>query len=281
MSEMVYEFTELQGVMGHYYALALGEKEEVALAIKEQYLPQGEESAMPSSVISGIISMAIKLDTLIGLFSINQIPTGSRDPFALRRAVNGIVRIVNEYNLKFNLPEILQTLASNYHAFKGGKVEDFFIERLRQYYKVNPSIIEAVLASGERELLAIGKKIEAVNIMTQDKNFSQTFSTFKRLANITKDMDLSVELSVKPELFEDDAEHELYQAYIAVLAGNYENFSEELDTLLALKPQLDAFFDNVMVNADDADVKENRKSLIASIYKSFLHIADIKEISVS
>ncbi|WP_345993995.1 glycine--tRNA ligase subunit beta [Sulfurimonas sp. HSL-1716] len=281
MSEMVYEFTELQGIMGYYYALALGEKSEVALAIKEQYLPEGEESDVPSTPLSAIISMSIKLDTLIGLFSIEQIPTGSRDPFALRRAVNGIVRIVNEHKLKFDIVKTFTQLASNYKAFDLSKLEEFFLERLRQYYKVNPSIIEAVLASGERELLAIGKKIAAVETMVQSESFAQTFSTFKRLANITKDMDMSQELSVNPALFEDDAENELFNAYIAVLAGDYASYIEELDMLLELKPQLDAFFDNVMVNADDEEVRNNRKSLVALIYKSFLHIADIKEISVS
>ena len=281
MSEMVYEFTELQGIMGHYYALALGEKPEVALAIKEQYLPEGEDSEVPSTPLSAIISMAIKLDTLIGLFSIEQIPTGSRDPFALRRAVNGIVRIVNEHNMKFDIVKTIASLASNYKAFDLAKLEEFFLERLRQFYKVNPSIIEAVFASGERELLAIGKKIAAVTAMTQNDNFAQTFSTFKRLANITKDMDLSQELSVNPALFEDDAERELFNAYVAVLAGDYETYLDELETLLELKPQLDAFFDNVMVNADDEEIKNNRKSLVALIYKSFLHIADIKEISVN
>ena len=281
MSEMVYEFTELQGIMGHYYALALGEKPEVALAIKEQYLPEGEDSEVPSTPLSAIISMAIKLDTLIGLFSIEQIPTGSRDPFALRRAVNGIVRICNEHNMKFDIVHTIASLASNYKAFDLAKLEEFFLERLRQFYKVNPSIIEAVFASGERELLAIGKKIAAVTAMTQNDNFAQTFSTFKRLANITKDMDLSQELSVNPALFEDDAERELFNAYVAVLAGDYETYLDELETLLELKPQLDAFFDNVMVNADDEEIKNNRKSLVALIYKSFLHIADIKEISVN
>jgi glycyl-tRNA synthetase beta chain len=281
MSEMVYEFTELQGVMGYYYALALGEKSEVALAIKEQYLPQGEESELPSTLVSAIISIAIKLDTLIGLFSIDQIPTGSRDPFALRRAVNGIVRIVNEHNLEFDIVDTFSKLAKNYAPFDTKKLEEFFLERLRQFYKVNPSIIEAVLASGERELLAIGKKIAAVEAMVQSESFSETFSTFKRLANITKDMDISKELHVDSALFEQEAESRLFQAYEAAVAAVYESYEEELDALLGLKPQLDAFFDNVMVNAEDAALRENRKSLVALVYKSFLHIADIKEISAS
>jgi glycyl-tRNA synthetase beta chain len=281
MSEMVYEFTELQGLMGSYYALALGEKSEVALAIKEQYLPLGEESDLPSTPLSAIIAMAIKLDTLLGLFSIEQIPTGSRDPFALRRAVNGIIRITNEFGFEFDIRKTITELSQNYKAFDVTKLENFFLERIRQFYKVNPSIIESVLVTGERELLAIAQKIEAVNAMAQSESFPQVSSTFKRLANITKDMDLSQELSVVPALFEDDAEHELYNAYIAVLAGTYTSYLEELDALLEVKPQLDSFFEHVMVNAEDEAIKNNRKSLIALIYKSFLHIADIKEISAS
>jgi glycyl-tRNA synthetase beta chain len=280
MSEMVYEFTELQGLMGAYYAQALGESDAVALAIKEQYLPLGEESDLPSSPLSAIIAMSIKLDTLLGLFSIEQIPTGSRDPFALRRAVNGIMRIVNAYGFEFDIRATLSKLAQNYKAFDNTKLENFFLERIRQFYKVNPSIIESVLVSGERELLSLGKKIEAVNMAAQSESFAQISSTFKRVANITKDMDLSQALSVKPEIFEDDAEHELYNAYIAVLAGDYTSYIDELDALLELKPQLDAFFEHVMVNADDEEVKTNRKSLVALIYKSFLKIADIKEISI-
>lgn len=280
MSEMVYEFTELQGLMGGYYALAQGESQEVATAISEQYLPDGEDSELPSTPLSAIVAMSIKLDTLLGLFSVNQIPTGSRDPFALRRAVNGLVRITREHNLEFNIVEDLKALACGYENIDMQKLDAFFVERVKQYHKVNPSIVEAVLASGERDLNAIDDKIKALNNIVNSEGFSDSFSTFKRVANITKDIDLSLELSVDSKLFEDKSENALYALYSEVMACEYNSYEEELDALLGLKPQLDKFFDDVMVNAEDEAVKNNRKSLVASIYKSILKIADIKEVTV-
>ena len=280
MSEMVYEFTELQGLMGSYYAKALGESDEVALAIKEQYLPDGEDSRLPSTVVSAIVAMSLKLDTLLGLFSVNQIPTGSRDPFALRRAVNGLIRITKEHNLEFDIVKTTKDLSAGYQSIDMQKLENFFLERVKQYFKVNPSIVEAVLASGERELLSIGKKIEALQNMVSSEGFSESFSTFKRVSNITKDIDLSKELTVDSKLFQEIAEEALFTRYSEVSTSHYDSYEAELDALLGLKPELDKFFEDVMVNAEDENVKNNRKSLVASIYKSILKIADIKEISI-
>jgi len=280
MSEMVYEFTDLQGIMGSYYALKAGHSQDVATAIREQYLPDGEDSALPSTAMSAIVAMSIKLDTLVAMFSVNQIPTGSRDPFALRRAVNGLIRITAEHNLKFDIVKTLKELASSYDEFEFVKLENFFLERVKQYYKVNPSIVEAVLASGERELLAMGKKIMALDTMVNSEGFAESFSTFKRVANITKDMDMSNEMIVNHELFEEEAEKALHVRYIEVTTCSYNSYEEELDALLGLKPELDKFFDDVMVNAEDEAVKNNRKSLVAAIYKSILKIADIKEVSI-
>jgi len=280
MSEMVYEFTDLQGIMGSYYALEAGQSQDVATAIKEQYLPDGEDSLLPSTKMSAIVAMSIKLDTLLAMFSVNQIPTGSRDPFALRRAVNGLIRITAGHDLEFDIVKTLKELSSNYAEFEFSKLEVFFLERIKQYYKVNPSIVEAVLASGERELLAIGKKIAALDTMVNSEGFSESFSTFKRVANITKDIDLSQDMKVDNKLFEAEIEKVLHVRYIEVSSCNYDSYEEELDALLGLKPELDKFFNDVMVNAEDEAVKNNRKSLVASIYKSILNIADIKEISI-
>ena len=280
MSEMVYEFTELQGLMGYYYAKEAGESLDVANTIKEQYLPDGEESELPSTAMSAIVAMSIKLDTLLGLFSVNQIPTGSRDPFALRRAVNGLIRITKEHNLEFDIVETLKKLSGEYEEIDMLKLENFFLERVKQFFKVNPSIVEAVLASGERELLAMGKKIEALDTMVNSDGFSESFSTFKRVANITKDIDMSKDMIVDNKLFEEAAEKALHDRYVEVSTCKYDSYEEELDALLGLKPELDKFFEDVMVNAEDEAVKNNRKSLVASIYKSILKIADIKEVSI-
>ncbi len=280
MSEMVYEFTELQGIMGYYYALKAGESKDVALAIKEQYLPEGEESPLPSTPLSAIVAMSLKLDTLLALFSINQIPTGSRDPFALRRAVNGLVRIVNAFGFRFDINKDLKELAQNYEGIDFEKLENFILERIKRYYKVNPSIIEAVLASGERELLALGQKIEILDNLANSEGFDDVTSTFKRVANITKDMDLSSELRVDETLLQENAEKALYKRYQEVINTQHASLEEELDALLGLKPELDAFFEAVMVNAEDEALKNNRKALVASIYKSILKFADIKEVSI-
>ena len=280
MSEMVYEFTELQGLMGSYYATLLGESEEVATAIKEQYLPDGEDSALPSNKMSAIVAMSLKLDTLLGLFSINQIPTGSRDPFALRRAVNGLIRVTKEHNLEFDIVKTLTLLSKNYELFDLLKLEAFFLERVRQYFKVNPSIVEAVLLSGERELLRISKKIAALDILVNSQGFSEYFSTFKRVANITKDIDMSNIKAINEKLFENSAENNLFKRYNEVCAISYSSYEEELDALFGLKSELDTFFNDVMVNAENEAIRENRKALIASIYKSILKIADIKEIAL-
>ena len=283
MSEMVYEFTELQGLMGYYYANALGEEPEVALAIKEQYLPEGEDSDVPSTKLSAIVAMSIKLDTLLGLFSINQIPTGSRDPFALRRAVNGLVRITKEHNLSFDIVKVLKSLSSKYAEIDFEKLEAFFLERVNQYYKaagVNASIIQAVLSTGERELRAIDAKINAVATIAESSEFATVFSTFKRVANITKDVDLNNLATVNTALFEEKAEVALFNAYTAIADKVYDSYTEQLDALFSLKPQLDDFFEKVMVNAEDEAVKTNRKALVGTVYKAIFDIADIKEISI-
>ena len=280
MSEMVFEFTDLQGLMGQYYATAQNEDAEVALAIKEQYLPGGEDAQLPSTKVSAVVAMATKLDTLIGLFSVNQIPTGSRDPFALRRAVNGIIRIVNEYKFDFDLASIESLFASEYDAFDYTQLREFILERINQYYKVNPSIIKAVISAGDLDLCTINAKINALHTIVSSESFSESFSTFKRVANITKDVNMDGELDVNADLFEGDAESSLYNAHKAVTSKTYDSFEAHLDALFSLKPQLDTFFDKVMVNADDEAIKTNRKNLVSSVYKSFKTIADIKEISI-
>ena len=280
MSEMVYEFTELQGLMGGYYAAEQGESKAVATAISEQYLPDGEDSALPSTPLSGIVAMSIKIDTLLGLFSVNQIPTGSRDPFALRRAVNGLVRIINEFGFSFDIVETMKELCVNYSEIDLVKLEAFILERVKRYYDVNPSIIEAVLASGERDFLRLAQKIKALNNLVNAEGLDEVSSTFKRVANITKDIDLSKEHSVDTNLLDEAAEKELYKRYSEVSAMSHNSYEEELDALLGLKPELDSFFENVMVNAEDEALKNNRKSLVASVYKSILNIADIKEVSI-
>ena len=279
-SEMVYEFTELQGLMGYYYAKALRKDSLVFNAIKEQYYPLGDGAKLPSSIFSSILSISIKLDTLIGLFSIGKIPTGSKDPFALRRAVNGIIRIVIEYDLDFNIDNILELTKELYRDYNREKLIDFILERVYKILDANPSVISAVLSSGERDINKIAKKVEALNSIVTQKSFKEQFSTFKRVANISKDIDLNQELVINAMLFQDSIENELYNRYIEVISKEYSSYKDRLNGLFSLKDELDRYFDNIMVNVEEREIRENRKSMIASIYKSFREIADIKEISI-
>ncbi len=279
-SEMVYEFTELQGLMGYYYAKELGEDEVVYNAIKEQYFPLGEGAELPSSTFSAIVSMSIKLDTLVGLFSVGKIPTGSKDPFALRRAVNGIVRMVTRYDLPFNLDEVITMIDELYKDYDTNKLKEFIIERIKKSLKANPSVIVAVLESGERDLNEIAKKVEALNSIVSEDSFKEQFSIFKRVANITKDVNIDGELKVDESLFSEEAERSLYSEYCKVIENSYSSYEDKLKALFSLKPKLDSYFDDVLVNTEDEVLKKNRRNTIASIYQSFREIADIQEISI-
>jgi glycyl-tRNA synthetase beta chain len=277
---MVYEFTELQGVMGYYYAKAAKEDPFLALSLKEQYLPSGEDSALPSSHFSSIVALSNKIDSLMALFSIGKIPSGTKDPFALRRAAIGIVKIVLDRGFPFDIKNIWKEFASNYKEFDTSKLEEFFKERFYQFFDANPSIITAVLESGERDIVEIDKKIKALKEITQSEGFKEVFTTFKRVANIVKEVDTDKEIKVDQNLFESEYEKELYNAFKEKISKKYDSYEEKLDSLFSLKPIIDKFFDNVMVNVEDKKIRENRKNLIASIYKAFKSIADIKEISL-
>lgn len=279
-SDMVYEFTELQGLMGYYYALKSGEDHKLCVALKEQYLPNNEESEVPSSVFSSIVALSNKIDNLLSLFSIGMIPTGSRDPFALRRAAGGIIKIciTNKYNLDIN--QIVLELQSEYHNLDVNKVMEFFNERLFKIFsEINPSVVKAVLASGERDILKISQKIYALNPIVNSSNFGEFSSVFKRVANIVKDINIE-NLKVDVLLFENNEENELFESYKSISTKTYNSCNKELEALFSLKPKLENFFENVFVNHENEAIKQNRKNLIGLIYKAFKNIADIKEITI-
>ncbi len=280
MSEMVYEFTELQGLMGYYYAKIANEDDLVCMALKEQYLPDGEDSNLPSSKFSAIVALSYKLDNLMGLFSVGKIPTGSKDPFGLRRAAAGIVKVAMEHKLAINLDEIITDLSSSYKGLDKSQLLDFFNERLFKIFEVNPSVLKAVLGSGEKNVYEISLKLCALNPIVQSDDFKEISTTFKRVANIIKDMDIDKTLEVKDSLLEDNEEKELYEAYKAVSSKQFDDYEIQLDELFGLKTQLDNFFDNVFVNHEDEAIKTNRKNLIALVYQAFKNIADIKEITI-
>lgn len=280
MTEMVYEFTELQGLMGYYYAKIAKEDDLVCLALKEQYLPDGENSELPSSVFSALVALSNKLDSLLALFSVGKIPTGSKDPFALRRAAAGIVKIAIEHKLAIDLSNIIDEVSSNYKNLDKKVLIEFFNERLFKIFDVNPSVLKAVLGSGEGDIYKIYLKVQALNPIVQSDNFKDYSTTFNRVANIIKDIDLNKELLVDEKLFENEEEKELFASFKSVTSKTYITYEEEIEALFALKSKLDNFFDNVFVNHEDEKIKTNRKNLIGTIYKGFRKIADIKEITI-
>lgn len=275
MSEMVYEFTELQGTMGYYYATAAKESQNIANAIKEQYLPNSEDGDMPTSLFSSLVALSYKIDNLMGLFSIGMVPTGSRDPFALRRAAIGIIKIVLENRINFNIAQVFGGLTPNYKSFDLSLLENFFIERIDKYFDANSSVINAVIQTGERDIYEMSKKIDALSKITQGGDWSSFSATFKRVANITKDMDIKGALNTDTSLLILEQEKNLHEKFTALKADTISDYEERLDKLISLKPTLDSFFENVMVNDENESIKQNRKNLIANIYKSFLNVADI------
>ena len=281
MSDMVYEFTDLQGIMGYYYAKIAGEDELVYTAIKEQYLPSGENSELPTTKFSSIVALASKLDTLMGLFSVNMIPTGSRDPFALRRAAAGIVKICIEHKLPLDINSIINNSLKEYNNLNVETLKEFLNDRLLKIYNnVNPSVIKSVIASNESDIYKINQKINALNPIVNSKDFKDVSSTFKRVANIIKDIDVNKELIIDENLFEDTQEKDLYDAYKKVVNKTFNSYEDELKELFALKTQLDNFFEKVFVNHEDEKIKQNRKNTIGLVYQAFKKIADIKEITI-
>lgn len=274
-TQMVYEFTNLQGVMGSYYAKAMGMSDEVALAIKEQYLPNGDDSDLPSNEISSIVALANKFDTLMGLFAMGKIPSGTKDPYALRRAANGVLKIILNLKKEFNIKDFLNHIAQGYKQFDLNILLDFILERLYTFYDVNASFIKAVLNSKNYDIVHIDSSIKALMEIVNDGKFEQNFTTFKRLANIAVKNDVKVDAT----LFNTQEEQNLYNAFVKCKECK-DDIGVYLKNLFALKPQIDLFFDNVMINDQNELIKNNRQALVYEIYKEFLQIADIKEISL-
>lgn len=281
LSEMVYEFTDLQGIMGRYYAQAMGLSEAVSVAIGEHYLPLGEESSLPTTQMGAIMAISAKLDTILALFALGKIPTGSKDPFALRRSALGIIKIIDTFGFDFDLSTLVESLKGHYpSALDTQKVYTFINDRLYQCHTCNSSVVSAVVASGEKSLLMVNQKIKALALVVEHDDFRENFATFKRVVNISKDVDLSCDLGVDEGLFEKEQERLLWSLFEDAAHKNSDNFGAKLQTLFALKPALDSFFEHVMVNVEDQKVKTNRLHLVASIAKEFKTIADIKEIAI-
>ena len=295
LTSMVGEFADLQGLMGSYYAANDGEAPEVAQAIHEQYQPRFAGDDLPASETGAILAVADKLDTMVGLFGIGQPPTGSKDPFALRRSAIGILRILVEKPLELDLKWLIKASVESFPddlllADTGDKVFEFILERFRAWYLdegISSEEFQSVFALRPSRPLDFHRRIQAVHAFAQMPEAQSLAAANKRVANIlSKQASAAVPPALSESLLQESAEKTLYAAIIDkesevapyVKQGDYQ---KGLTLLAELKPAIDGFFDEVLVMAEDEAVRDNRLALLAKLQALFLNLADISHLTKS
>lgn len=293
MTEMVKEFPELQGVMGGLYARADGEPEEVAAAIYDHYLPQSMEDPIPRTLYGQLLSVADKLDTLEGCFGIGLIPSGSKDPFALRRAAQGVVKVLVEGRLRIDLrravEEGMKATGALFAECGAGQAEalwEFFLDRIRYYFRDVRGFaydeVNAVLAGDWRTLPDVEARLYALKLVRQTENFEPLAASFKRIRNILRQAGWQGG-QVRAELLEAPEERALHEEASRVMAEvrrlrASDDYLQALAAIATLRPAVDAFFDKVLVNAPDEAVRANRLALLGGLFQEVSSIADFSEI---
>jgi glycyl-tRNA synthetase beta chain len=293
-SNMVLEFDSMQGVAGSYYARHDGEPAEVAEALREQYLPRFAGDAVPQTLTGCALAIADRLDTIVGIFGIGQIPSGSKDPFALRRASIGILNILLKQNLEIDLRDAISMVHKQFSAVTlkekdlEQKVLDYLLERLRGMYWEDNIATETFNAVAAKQLsvpLDIHQRVLAVHHFTQLPSAASLAAANKRVSNILSKSagTISVAASVNEVLLQDPAEKQLAAALVEKTAAftplfAARNYTQALASLADLREPVDAFFDTVMVMADDEVLRNNRLALLATLRALFLQVADISQL---
>ncbi len=291
LTEMVGEFPKLQGIIGRNLALHDAEDKDVCLALEEQYLPRHAGDELPITAIGISLSLADRLDTLVGIFAIGKKPTGLKDPYGLRRASLAVLRIIIEPHLNINLHASLKQAASLFPESLNAnavveEVFDYIIERLRAYFvdrNFAPDVIDSVLANRPTYPNDIAARIEAVRSFRKLPNAQSLATANKRIRNILKKTDRSKIGHVQKELFKEDAENALYTAIeelssdVEILFQKHE-YEQALNKLANLRQPVDTFFDDVMVMDEDEALKTNRIALLAKINSLFMHVADFSRL---
>jgi glycyl-tRNA synthetase beta chain len=291
LTSMVYEFPDLQGIMGRYYASHDGEADAVSNAIEEHYRPRFAGDALPASATGQALALADRLDSLVGIFAIGQQPSGDKDPFALRRAALGVVRICIEEQLDIDLEALLNSAAEMFDApvnaaTATAAVFGYVMDRLRAYYQdsgVEYDLIDAVLATRPTRLLDLDRRIQACRVFRQLPEADSLAAANKRIANILKKTDEDIPGTVDVSSLVDDAEKllaeqldDMRRAVIPLMdAGDY---TPALKQLAGLRESVDAFFDQVMVMVDDDTLRTNRLSLLKNLSELFLRVADLSRL---
>jgi glycyl-tRNA synthetase beta chain len=302
LTAMVGEFPELQGYMGRYYALADGEAARVADAIRDHYLPRAAGDALPAASVGDAVALGDKLDTLAGIFASGGKPSGTRDPYGLRRAAIGVLRIVLEHRLQLDLIELidravrLQQIAGiEVEAARvGAEIYDFVLERARAQYLernadngISTEMFDAVLATRPASLLDFDARLRALVAFVARPEGASLAAANRRIANILRKSDPLAATSqpqpVMRELLREEAERELHDALLALRAQVREavtahDYARALDLLAGLKPAVDAFFDRVLVNDPEAALRNNRFALLAELRALFTGIADLSRL---
>ena len=274
-TEMVKEFTDLQGIVGGLYAKAQGESEAVWRAVYEHYKPLSMEDSIPSTSEGRFLAVADKLDTLRGYFEIGLAPSGSKDPFALRRAAQGVVKILVEGEMDLRLT----TLIGSNEALK-----EFMIDRVRYYFKevrgYKYDEVNAVLKAGAENLVDVALRLEAVQAVRPTENFEPLAAAFKRIQNILKQAGIQPASGpIQETLLENGAERDLYERFGTLREEIAKaDYPSALEAIASIRPQVDHFFDKVMVNVPDEAVRANRLKLLGSLLVEFSTIADFSEI---
>jgi glycyl-tRNA synthetase beta chain len=299
VTDMVREFTELQGIVGGLYAKSQGEPEEVAWAVYDHYKPASLDDPIPRNITGQAIALADKVDSLVGCFAVGLIPSGSSDPFALRRAAMGIVKIIVETKLPVSLPMIIERSARTF-AVSPKKIEilpdvqkqvvDFMLERAKFYLKERAGMaydeINAALAAGADDLVDAVRRIEAIKAIRKTKNFVPLAVSFKRIRKILEKAgpgDGWKLPTVRPDLFAEEAERQLHARTMEVAKAADQHkrqgkYREALQDIAGLRPDVDRFFDEVMVNAEDEQIRKNRLTLLSQLLSELSTIADFSEI---
>lgn len=291
MTEMVGEFPSLQGVMGRYYANHDGENAEVAQALEDYYKPKFAGDSLPQSITSQSLAIADRLDTLLGIFAIGQAPTGDKDPFALRRAALGVLRIIIENELHLDLHHLIKIAAKQHNqkiisSDDASKVLDFMRDRLHAYYLdkgIRADVLDAVLSTKPTKPLDINNRLLAVDAFRQLAEAESLAAANKRIGNILKKVKGDLPSAIDESLLQENAEKDLYKTLTTlddkvqtlIDAAKYQDALAELSTL---RKPVDQFFDDVMVMADDEKLKNNRIALLNKLHGLFLQIADISKL---
>ncbi|MGB8524974.1 MAG: glycine--tRNA ligase subunit beta [Candidatus Acidiferrales bacterium] len=299
ITEMVHEFPELQGIVGGLYARAQGEPEEIGWAVYDHYKPLGLDEALPRNLTGCAVSLADKLDSLVACFAVGAIPTGSSDPFALRRAALGVVKIILEKKLPLSVSSAISAAAKALKLY-APKIEvseavqkqvlDFLLERARFMLSEKRGFaydeINAAFAAGADDLVDAVERVAAVKAIRNTKNFGPLAASFKRIRNILEKSAGALDkgqLNVQHELLWEPAERELYAASQKIgeeatrrkKAGKYR---EALEVISELRPSVDQFFEKVLVMVEDQAVRKNRVALLANLLKEFSTIADFSQL---